>query len=413
MSSATLGGQEPFSDLPVPMLDIERQNGPLRAEFLRAIAGVVDSGRFLFGPECGALEKAVADYCGAKHALGCASGSDALLLALMAFDIGPGDEVILPSFTFFATAGAVWRLGAKPVFVDLDAETMNLDPALIERAITKRTKAILPVHLFGLCADMTAIGAIAAAHGLPVIEDAAQSIGAEHRGARAGSLGTMGCFSFYPTKNLGGMGDGGMVTTNDDALAQKIRVLRDHGQSPRYYHSLVGLNSRLDTIQAAVLAIKLRRLDAWAEGRGANAARYQERFAAVGLDGVLRLPTATEGGRHVWNQYTIRVPGGQRDALQKHLSERKVGSAIYYPVPLHLQECFAALGYKEGDLPVTEQAAREVLSLPIFPELTDDEHQTVVQQIAGFFNAPLLQRTPIARPNFLRGQAVRDQVNGK
>ena len=400
----------PASNPSVPMLDIERQNGPLRDEMLAAIARVVDSGRFVFGPECAALEVSLAEYCGAKHGVGCASGSDALLLALMALDIGPGDEVILPSFTFFATAGAVARLGANPVFVDLDPETMNLAPALIEQQITPATKAILPVHLFGLCADMTAIGAIADQHGLAVIEDAAQSIGAEHQGRRAGAMGAIGCFSFYPTKNLGGVGDGGMLTTNDDALAQKLRILRDHGQSPRYYHSLVGLNSRLDTIQAAVLGVKLPHVDAWAEGRRRHAGAYLEQFAAAELDQVLTLPRATEGDRHVWNQFTIRIPGGQRDALQQHLAAHQIGSAIYYPVPLHRQECFAELGYAEGSLPVTEQAAREVLSLPIFPEMTPAEHHSVVRCIADFFGRTVPEISAISPPLFLHSPPARDQA---
>ncbi len=399
--SSLQSASSPFRDQPVPMLDVERQNGPLRAEILEAIAQVCDSGRFVFGPDCQALEQSLAAYCGAKHAIGCASGSDALLLALMALEIGAGDEVILPSFTFFATAGAVWRLGAKPVFVDIEPETMNLDPALIEQHITPATKAILPVHLFGLCADMTAINAIAAKHNLPVIEDAAQSVGAEHRGVRAGNLGLLGCFSFYPTKNLGGFGDGGMLTTNDARLAERLRILRDHGQSPRYYHSLVGLNSRLDSIQAAVLNIKLRELDRWAALRAEHADAYLAAFTAAGLDQVIRLPKNTTGDRHVWNQFTIRIPDGQRDALQKHLTEHKIGSAIYYPVPLHRQECFAALGYQEGSLPVTEQAAREVLSLPVFPELTADERQTVIGRLSEFFAPQTSKKPPVAMPKFL------------
>lgn len=400
-SPSAASSPAPFAEIAVPMLDIERQNGPLRAEILAAMAEVVDSGRFVFGPECLALEAAVAEYCGAKHAVGCASGSDALLLALMALDVGPGDEVIMPSFTFFATAGAVARLGARPVFVDLDPETMNIDPKLIEQNITRHTRAILPVHLFGQCADMTAINAIAAAHKLPVIEDAAQSIGAEHRGQRTGAMGTMGCFSFYPTKNLGGFGDGGMLTTNDEELAKRLRILRDHGQSPRYYHSLVGLNSRLDTIQAAVLGIKLRFVDAWAEGRQKQAEAYLQQFTVAGLDRVLRLPSATAGDRHVWNQFTIRIPHGQRDALQQYLAQHQVGSAIYYPVPLHLQECFVALGYEPGSLPVTEQCAREVLSIPVFPELTSDEHRTVVGRICEFFAQQKPKTAPVAMPKFL------------
>ena len=317
----------------------------------------------------------MAAYCGAEHAVGCASGSDALLLALMALGVGPGDEVIVPSFTFFATASAVWRLGAKPVFADIRPDTFNLDPADVLYKITTATKAIIPVHLFGQCAEMDEIRQIAtAARGIPIIEDACQAIGAEYRGRRAGSIGTTGCFSFYPTKNLGGFGDGGLITTNDAELAAKLRVLRDHGQQPRYYHHFVGLNSRLDALQAAVLSVKLPQLDEWAAARraacGAVRDGVRQPRARRRRSSRRRRPTAAD---HVWNQYTVRVTDGRRDALQKYLAERKIGSAIYYPVPLHLQKCFAALGYEPGSLPVTEQACREVLSLPVYPELTAAE----------------------------------------
>jgi dTDP-4-amino-4,6-dideoxygalactose transaminase len=366
----------------VPLLDVGRGNQPLREEFLAAIAAVIDSGRFLHGPEVTQLENNVALRCGVEHAVACASGSDALLLALMALDIGPGDEVVVPSFTFFATASAVTRLGAKPVFADIDPATFNIAPAAIEAAITPATKAIIPVHLFGQCAEMESILDIARRHNLRVVEDAAQAIGATYQGRPAGSLGDIGCLSFYPTKNLGGFGDGGMMTTNNPELAQRLRLLAAHGMSPRYYHREVGINSRLDTIQAAILGVKLQYLDEWTMARRANAARYWQLFNEAGLEPAFALPQAGAGQGHVWNQYTIRVPGGQRDEVKAKLSQSGVGAEIYYPVPLHQQECFASLGYRQGSLPATEQAAREVLSLPIFPELTDAELQTVVVRLS-------------------------------
>jgi len=369
----------------VPLLDVQRQYHPLRAELMAAIEQVCDSGKFVLGPECEKLEHSLAEYCQAKHAIGCASGSDALLLALMAYDIGPGDEVLVPSFTFFATASAVWRLGAKPVFVDIEPAGFNMDAALLEGLITPATKAIIPVHLYGQCADMQAINRIAHSHGIPVIEDAAQAIGAELDGHRAGSLGQVGCISFYPTKNLGGFGDGGMLTTNDADLAARLQLLRGHGMQPRYYHQVVGINSRLDSIQAGVLNVKLRHLDVWSDMRQANAARYDELFAAAGLDRVLGLPKTLPNRRHVWNQYIVRVPDGRRDALREHLGREKIGSEIYYPLPLHAQECFRSLGYAAGCLPHSERAAAETIALPIFPELTAIEQQTVVRQMAAFF----------------------------
>ena len=372
----------------VPLLDIQRQHRPLRAELDAAVARVMDSGRFVLGPECEQLEKSIAEYCSTSHAIGCASGSDALLLALMAADVGPGDEVLLPSYTFFATAGAVWRLGARPVFVDIEPVTFNIDPLDAARKVTAATKAIIPVHLFGQCADMEAIGALAREHKLLLIEDAAQAIGAEFDGRRAGSLGDAGCISFYPTKNLGGAGDAGMLTAIDGGLADKLRLLRGHGMQPRYYHKLVGINSRLDTMQAAMLLVKLVHLDRWSDLRKANADRYAQLFADRGLDRVLTLPLTVARRRHVWNQYVVRVPAGRRDALREHLQQSGVGTEIYYPVPLHLQECFQPLGYGPGSLRESERAARETLALPIFPELTLEEQQTVVAQIAEFFGRP-------------------------
>jgi dTDP-4-amino-4,6-dideoxygalactose transaminase len=365
----------------VPLLDVNRSNAALREEFLRAIAAVCDSGRFLYGPDVHEFERAVAAICDVRHAIGCASGSDALLLALMAYDVGPGDEVITTSFTFFATASCIWRLGACPVFVDIEPDGFNIDPERIEAAVTPCTRAIIPVHLFGQCADMGAIHDIASRHNLKVIEDAAQSIGAEYRARPAGSIGDIGCFSFYPTKNLGGFGDGGMLTTNDDDLAGRLRQLAAHGMQPRYYHSMVGINSRLDSIQAAVLNVKLAQLGRWSSQRRANAARYHRLFAESGLDRWLVMPEQLPQRYHVWNQFTVRVPDGRRDALRARLTEMKIGTEVYYPIPLHQQECFRALGYEAGSLPETELAAREVLSLPIFPELTAAEQQLVVSSI--------------------------------
>ena len=371
---------------PVPMLDVNRQNQPLQAQIDAAISEVNRSGAFVHGPACHKFEEAIAEYCGTEHAVGCASGSDALLLSLMALDIGPGDEVILPSFTFFATAGAVWRLGAKPVFADIMPETFNIDPDDIQRKITTATKAILPVHLFGQCADMDAIEAISSEAGdLPIIEDAAQAIGSRYHGRRSGNLGALGCFSFYPTKNLGGFGDGGMITSNNAVLATKLRTLRDHGQQPRYHHRLVGVNSRLDALQAAVLNVKRTRLEDWAADRRRHAQHYQADFERLGLDGQLISPRVAEGCQSVWNQYTIRVLEGRRDQLQKWLADQQIGSAIYYPIGLHLQDCFDSLGHRRGDLPHTEQAAEEVLSLPVFPELTSIERAQVVGAVAAFY----------------------------
>ncbi|HZL90223.1 MAG TPA: DegT/DnrJ/EryC1/StrS family aminotransferase [Pirellulaceae bacterium] len=365
----------------VPLLDVGRANRPLKDEFVAAIGRVLDSGRFLHGAEVAQLEHEIARLCGTEHAVACASGSDALLLALMALDIGEGDEVIVPSFTFFATASAVWRLNARPVFVDIDPATFNLDPQCVEEAITPATKAIIPVHLFGQCADMDAIQSIAERRGLWVIEDAAQAIGATYRGRPAGSMGAIGCLSFYPTKNLGAFGDGGMLTTCDEPLAQRLRLLAGHGMSPRYYHKVVGINSRLDTIQAAVLLVKLARLEEWSKVRSQHAARYDQLLRGRGLDLLAGLPGAADNCDHVWNQYTVRIPGGRRDVVKAQLAQAGIGSEIYYPVPLHLQECFRSLGYGPGTLPHTERAAQEVLSLPVFPELTEAEQDLVVERL--------------------------------
>ncbi|UUO05621.1 DegT/DnrJ/EryC1/StrS family aminotransferase [Blastopirellula sp. J2-11] len=377
----------------VPLLDVARGNAPLQTEFVAALETVLDSGRFVFGPEVFELEKQIAAASHAKYGVSCASGSDALLLALMAYDIGPGDEVIVPSFTFFATASAVWRLGAKPVFADIDPVTFNIDPAAIAAVVTPNTKAIIPVHLFGQAADMTSINAIAAAHDLWVIEDACQAILAEYDGQPVGSIGDVGCFSFYPTKNLGGMGDGGMMTTNDEEFAAKLRLYRGHGMEPRYYHSVVGVNSRLDTFQAATLLVKMPKLAQWTDMRRENAARYGELFQTAGMDECVILPAEYPEHKHAWNQYTIRVPQGRRDALRKHLADHKIGSEIYYPVPLHQQACFASMG-EHASLVETEKAALEVLSLPIFPELTAAEQRYVVEAVDKFYST--IQKKAVA-----------------
>lgn len=373
----------------VPLLDVNRATAELRAELLASVTRVIDSGKFLHGPDVAQLEQSIAKLCGVEHAVACASGSDALLLALMALDIGDGDEVIVPSFTFFATASAVWRLGARPVFVDIDPNTMNLDPNCIEDAISPLTRAIIPVHLFGQCADMEAIGVIAQERGLHIIEDAAQAIGARFKSWPAGSMSAVGCLSFYPTKNLGAFGDAGMLTTHDAALAERLRLFAAHGMSPRYHHHVVGINSRLDTLQAAVLNVKLTRLAEWTAKRKGNANRYESLLQKAGLEAQVALPYSDPRCHHVWNQFTVRIPGGRRDAVKAQLAAAGIGSEVYYPVPLHLQKCFQSLGYGSGSLPHTEKAAREVLSLPIFPELTAIEQETVVARLAETLRSPI------------------------
>lgn len=344
---------------------------------------VVESQYFIMGPEVKALEEAVAAYSGCRFGIGVSSGTDALLVALMALDIGPGAEVITTPYTFFATAGCVARLGARPVFVEIDPTTYNIDPAGIAEKITPRTKAILPVHLFGQMAEMEPILAVAEAHGLPVIEDAAQAIGSAYHGRRAGSLGQVGCLSFFPSKNLGAFGDGGMVVTNDAALAERINILSKHGAQPKYYHKLVGGNFRLDALQAAVLRVKLQYLDGWSTGRQRNAALYRRLFRAAGLEGVIGLPVELPEVRHIYNQFVIRCP--RRDALMAHLKAHQIGHEVYYPVPMHLQECFADLGHTVGDFPHSEAAANESLAIPIYPELSETMVETVVDTIAAFY----------------------------
>lgn len=370
--------------LPVPLLDLKAQYATIREEVRAAVDRVMESQLFIMGPEVTALEEEVAAYSHTRFGIGMSSGTDAILAALMAIDLRPGDEVVTTPYTFFATAGAVARLGGVPVFVDIDPATYNIDPARIEAAITPKTRAIMPVHLFGQMADMDPIMEIAGRRNLVVIEDAAQAIGSEYKGRRAGSIGHMGCFSFFPSKNLGGFGDGGMTVTNDPALAEKLDILRKHGSKPKYYHKIVGGNFRLDAIQAAILRIKLRYLDEWTAGRQRNAALYRKLFDAAGVAerGVFT-PLELPHGRHIYNQFVLRVP--QRDALMAYLKQWKIGTEVYYPVPMHLQECFAMLGHHEGDFAESERAALNTVAVPIYPELTEGMQQTVVAAIAEFY----------------------------
>jgi dTDP-4-amino-4,6-dideoxygalactose transaminase len=367
----------------VPLLDLKAQYRTIKSEVMLAIEAVCDEQGFVLGPRLTAFEAAMAQYTGSRHAIGCASGSDALLLSLMAMGVKTGDEVITIPFTFFATAAAISRLGAKPVFVDIQRDTFNIDPALIERALTPRTKAIIPVHLFGQCADMASINEIAKRKHVRVIEDACQAIGASQGNKRAGVLGDTGCFSFFPSKNLGGFGDGGLITTDDKALADSMAMLRVHGSQVRYLHEAVGINSRLDALQAAVLQVKLKYLDQWAEGRRRNAERYRQLFARTKHADRVILPPTAPGNFHVYNQFTVRVP--KRDELRAFLKEKGVGTEVYYPLPMHLQNCYSDLGHQKGSFPVSEQAAEEVMSLPIYAELTEPQQSYVVEMIAEFY----------------------------
>ena len=369
----------------VPLLDLKSQFQQIRQELLAVIEDVCEEQGFVLGPRVERLEEALGKYAGTAHAVGVASGSDALLLSLMALGVKPGDEVITVPFTFFSTAGVISRLQAKPVFVDIRADTLNLDPDHLAEKITDRTKAIIPVHLFGQCAEMEEIVRIAAQRGVPVVEDACQAIGAARNGVRAGGFGTTGCFSFFPSKNLGGFGDGGIITTHDAELADRLRALRVHGSRSDYHHHLIGMNSRLDALQAAVLHVKLKYLDQWTEKRRGNAEGYQRLFEQAGLLERVTLPAVEQANYHVYNQFTIRTP--KRDQLSTYLTEHGIGNKIYYPVPLHLQECYQVLGYEKGQLPVSEQAAQEVLSLPIYPELSGEQQGYVVQMIKAFFDA--------------------------
>jgi dTDP-4-amino-4,6-dideoxygalactose transaminase len=365
----------------VPLLDLQAQYASLRDELREAVQRVMDSQRFVLGDEVRRLESSVAAYTQTKHAIACASGSDALLLALMALGIGNGDDVITTPFTFFATAAAIYRVDARPVFVDIDPATYNIDTSQLADAITPQTKALLPVHLYGQCAEMDPLLELSEQLGIPIVEDAAQAIGATDRGCQAGSMGAVGCFSFYPTKNLGGAGDGGMLTTNDDNLAQRLRRLRAHGGANEYEHTEVGINSRLDELQAAVLNVKLPYLDTWSNERARRAAVYDELLDDVSFE--LITPSLREDARHIFHQYVIRVPQ-HRDALMEHLKQHGVGTKVYYPIPLHRQECFAYLYYQEGEFPESERAARETLALPIYPELTEAQQSHVVDAIKSF-----------------------------
>ncbi len=369
----------------VPLLDVNRGNRALRDEIVAALAEVVDSGKFLHGPQVTELETQLAKLCHTKHAVGCASGSDALLLALMALELEPGDEVIVPSFTFFATASCVDRLGAKIVFADINPQTYNIAPAAIEACITHRTRAIIPVHLFGQSAEINEICKIAARYDITVIEDAAQAIGAAYHGRPVGSWGQMGCLSFYPTKNLGGLGDGGMLTTSSDSLNDRLRLLAAHGMKPRYYHSAVGINSRLDTLQAAALLVKSKRLGEYTHARQSNASRYSALFEQSGLSQKLGLPFQDPAAHHVWNQYSLRVGEGRRDALKGYLQQHSVGCEIYYPVPLHQQQCFQGKSCSQVNLPETDRATREILHIPVYPELTSTEQHRVVDVIDEYY----------------------------
>lgn len=395
-ASETHGGPR----MRVPLLDLKAQYASIRSEILPVLERVCEEQSFILGPSCQRLEERVAAYSQARFGVGTSSGTDALLVALMALDLGPGDEVVTSPYTFFATGGAVARLGARPVFVDIDPATYNIDPHAVQRFIEGRcelregrlvdsatggrVRALLPVHLFGQCAEMAPLLELARRHGLSVVEDAAQAIGAESAGgARAGSLGDLGCFSFYPSKNLGAFGDAGLVTTSDPALAERLRTLRSHGASPKYHHALIGGNFRIDEVQAAVLCVKLDHLDAWTLGRQQNAARYDQLFEQAALGPRLLTPRSRTGGRHIYNQYVVRVH--ERDRLRRALAEAGVGTEVYYPVPLHQQPCFAYLGYRPDDCPEAQRASEETLALPVYPELRAEQLEYVVSTIASFY----------------------------
>ncbi len=371
----------PVDTKTIPLLDLTRYDDDLKRDIARAVEGVFASGRFVLGPANDAFERELASALGVRHAIGVSSGTDALLVSLMALGVEPGDEVVTSPFSFFASAGVVSRLGAKPVFVDIDPSTFNLDAARLEEKLTPRTKAIQPVHLYGQCADMGPILEIARRRGIPVVEDACQAIGASWQGKPAGTLGELGAFSFYPTKNLGGAGDAGAVTTSDDRLAELVRRLRVHGSTVTYHHDRVGGNFRMDAVQAAVLTAKLPRLSAWNERRRAIAKRYDARFAEAARAGRIGLPAEASGRRHVYHQYVVRVP--HRDDVRRRLTERGVATSVFYPIPLHLQDCFRDLGGRESDFPQAEKAAREVLALPMFPQLTDDEIERVADAVVA------------------------------
>ena len=375
----------------VPLLDLKAQYQTIRAEILKVTDEVFESQYFILGPRVERLEKEIAAYCSSKHAVGVSSGTDALLVALMAAEIGPGDAVITTPYTFFATAGSITRTGARPVFVDIDPDTYNISCEHLESLLSAMTsaesaslKAVIPVHLYGQCATMDPILKVAADNNLVVIEDAAQAIGAEYRGRRAGSMGDFGCFSFFPSKNLGAFGDGGAVTTNTDEFYDKVRTLRVHGSGPKYYHPLIGGNFRLDALQAAVICVKLKYLDDWTDARRENARKYRELFTLARLDDVVRIPAESQD-RHVYNQFVISVKT-KRDELRRFMNDAGIGTEVYYPLPLHLQECFSELNYKKGDFPAAEHAAGHTLALPVYPEMSDDQQAYVVEKIKAFYS---------------------------
>ena len=394
---------------PVPFVDLVAQYRSISSDIHEALNRVFAAQTFVLGDEVAEFECDVAEYCDSRNAVGCASGTDALILALISVNVGPGDEVITSPFTFFATAGAIDRVGAKPVFVDIDPVSFNLDTAGVEAAVTDRTRAIMPVHLFGQCAEMEPLWRIAVRSGLSIIEDACQAIGGEYRGRRAGVLGTLGCFSFFPTKNLGGAGDGGLITTDDAELASRLRRLRVHGDTGGYRHVEVGLNSRLDALQAAVLRVKFIHLEVWTQARQQNARRYGELFRHYELLDMVELPIVLPERRHVFNQYCIRIKGGRRDEVLAELRNRKIGAAVYYLRPLHLQDCFRGLGYREGDFPEAEAAAREVLALPVFPELIVEQQEMVVRGIAETLGrlSKGTRRSVVPAPKFLKTRKTR------
>jgi len=364
----------------VPLLDLKRQYASIKEEIDNAVHRVLENTQFILGEDVRNFEAEIAEYCGSKHAVGVASGTDALLLALRACGVGPEDEVLIPDFTYIATSNVVSRLGAVPVFVDIDGDTYNLDPNLIEKKVSKKTKAIIPVHLFGQCADMDSILEISRRHNLNVIEDAAQAIGAEYKGKKAGTMGDLGAFSFFPSKNLGAAGDGGMVITDDENLAESIRKLRVHGATQKYFHSVVGYNSRLDTLQAAILSVKLKHLDEWSDKRKEKASFYDSGLKGQGIE----TPKVESFNRHIYHQYTIAVE--KRDQLKEHLLKNQIGCSVYYPLALHLQECYQSLGYKEGDFPISEKRSKQVISLPVFPEITPEEQEFVVKTVKEFYS---------------------------
>ena len=368
----------------VPLLDLQAQYRPLREELLAAVVRVCDSQRFTMGPEVAALEEEMARMLGIRHAIAVSSGTDALLLALTVLEIKAGDDVVTTTYSFFATAAAIVRVGARPILVDIDPATFNIDPERVRLALTPRTRAILPVHLFGLSADLDPIADLASRAGIPIVEDAAQAIGATYKSRRVGGIGAFGCFSFFPSKNLGAFGDAGLITTNDDGLAKRARLLRTHGMEPKYYHLLVGGNFRMDALQAAVIRVKAPHLAAWTDARRANAQRYGTLFRDAALGDRVTLPVEPPDRRHIFNQFVIRT--ADRDGLKRYLDDRGIGTEIYYPVPFHLQPCFANLGHRRGEFPHAERAAGESLALPIYGELTEAQQEAVVEAVAGFVN---------------------------